>query len=354
MENPIKLAITQGDPNGVGLEVILKTFQNPYLYEFCIPVLYASPKMFVATKKQLGLEEPNYFLIKSIDEAREGKLNLIISNDEPTEITFGAPSKAGGTEAFKSINRMLEDAKQQRLDAVVTAPIDKSTIEVPGNDFRGHTGYLAKELKAESHLMLLCSEELKVALVTEHVPLAEVSKNLTIDAIYNKIKLLNNSLVSDFTIRKPRIAVLGLNPHSGDNGLIGSEENTVIKPAIEKAYKDDTMVFGPYPADGFFGSGQYKQFDAILAMYHDQGLIPFKYMAFSEGVNVTCGLSIVRTSPDHGVAYDIAGKNIASCESFLGAVHEAINIVRRKKDWAEINSNVLRFSELRRERFRLE
>ncbi len=353
-KNLIKIGISQGDPNGVGPEVILKTFATDFWYNYCIPILYGSPKTFVFTKKQLGLQEPNYHLIRSADEARPGKLNLIVANDQAIEISFGTPSEATGSEALACIDRMLQDAKAGLIDAMVTAPVDKSSIKPPGGNFTGHTGYIAKALDSADRLMLLVCDELKIALATEHLSLKEVSAQLNRAGLERNIRSLESALTRDFGIRKPRIAVLGLNPHNGENGLLGTEEKETISPVINQLQQDGHTVFGPYPADGFFGSRQFRKFDAVLAMYHDQGLIPFKYFAFYDGVNYTAGLSIPRTSPDHGTGYDIAGKNIASAESFANAVHLAINIVRKRKNWEEISSNPLPLSQFKRERFRLE
>jgi 4-hydroxythreonine-4-phosphate dehydrogenase len=346
------IGITQGDPNGVGLEIVLKTFSDPNIYKYCTPVLYANPKLFVFWKKQLNLQEPMYNLIPSASKAQEGKLNLVISSEESVELTIGKPGEAGGLEALKSLNKAIDDA--EHLHAIVTSPLDKSTVAHHLPNFSGHTGYLAEKMGVTQYAMVLTSEELRVALVTEHVSIAELPKHLTTERISNKIGLLSETLKSDFNVTKPRIAVLALNPHAGDNGLLGKEEEQIIKPAIEEHYKAGVLVYGPYSADSFFGSGNYKNFDAILAMYHDQGLIPFKTFAFHDGVNVTVGLPIVRTSPDHGTAYDIAGKGIAECISFRSAVYEAVHLVRNKRQIEVDYSNQLPYAELRRERFRID
>lgn len=346
------IGITQGDPNGVGLEITLKTFSDPNIYKYCTPVLYANPKLFVYWKKQLELQEPMYHLVASASQAQEGKLNLVISSEDTVELTIGKPGATGGLEALKSLNKALEDA--QHLHALVTAPLDKSTVAIHLPSFSGHTGYLAEQLGVKQYAMLLTSEELRVALVTEHVPIAELSKHLTKEKVADKIGLLAETLKSDFNVTKPRIAVLALNPHAGDNGLLGKEEEQVIKPAIKEHYDSGVLVYGPYSADSFFGSGNYKNFDAVLAMYHDQGLIPFKTFSFHDGVNVTVGLPMVRTSPDHGTAYDIAGKGIAECISFRSAIYEAIHLIRNKKQIETDYSQPLSYSELRRERFRID
>lgn len=353
--NKITIGISQGDANGVGLEVVIKAFSHEKMYDWVTPILYGSPKAFAFHKKIIGIQEPVYNLIKSAEEAKQGKLNLIITSSDEIEYKPGNADNQTGKEAFLALERMVQDAGSGKLDAIVTAPIDKSTIKLPdGKEFTGHTGYIASKLDETNYMMFLVSDDLKVGLVTEHVPLAAIASVLTKEKIVAKINLMNNSLRDDFGIRKPRIAVLGLNPHAGDKGLLGKEEKDTIEPAIQTAYKDGIMVFGPYPADGFFGAGQYKQFDGVLALYHDQGLIPFKLMAFEDGVNYTSGLKIVRTSPDHGTAYDIAGKNIASPESFRKAIYTAISIFNQRNLNHELAKNPLPFSELKRERFRLE
>lgn len=355
MENElIRIGITQGDPNGIGLELIIRTFADENIYKYCVPVIYASPKAFVYYKKQLNLEEPRYHLINSASEAKPGKLNLVSSNEQSGEVQAGVASKEAGNEALKALDKAIADAKNGFLHALVTAPLDKHSVSenVPG--FSGHTGYLAQAFEVKDYAMLLISENLRVALATEHIPLTELKSHLTSEVIYKKLRILHKSLHDDFRIIKPRIAVLGLNPHAGDGGLLGTEEQTVIKPAIEKAFKEEKLVYGPYPADGFFGSGQYRQFDAVLALYHDQGLIPFKTFAFYDGVNFTAGLPIVRTSPDHGTAYDLAGKGTAEIISFRNAVYDAIHLVRNRRRNDTDYSNPLPYSEMRREKFRMD
>jgi 4-hydroxythreonine-4-phosphate dehydrogenase len=349
-----KIGITQGDPNGIGLELIIRTFADENVFKYCIPVLYASPKAFVFYKKQLNMQVPMYHLVANAEEAKPGKLNLIVSNDESFEVIMGEASKAAGMEALLAMDKAVVDAKRGALDAIVTAPLDKSTVAENLDGFTGHTGYLAEALGVTEYAMLLIAEELRVALVTEHVPLTELAGKITQESVYKKLQTLYRSLREDFGITRPKIAVLGLNPHAGDGGLLGKEENSVIKPAIQKAFKEEKLVYGPYPADSFFGSGQYRQFDATLAMYHDQGLIPFKALAFYDGVNFTAGLPIVRTSPDHGTAYTLAGKGTAEVISFRNAVYDAIQIVRNRNQYKEDYSNPLPYSELRREKFRMD
>lgn len=348
------IGITMGDPNGIGMEVILKTFQHEFVYDYCIPVLYGSPKAFNFTKKNCELEQPTYNHIKNIDEAVEGKFNLIVSNNESPDCNPGQASKEAGKEALMAIDRMLEDAKSGKLKAVVTAPVDKGSINA-NIAFSGHTGYIANALQVQNHLMILFADNIRVGLVTEHLPLSEVSKKITTDLIVSKANVLIESLINDFGITKPKIAILGLNPHAGDGGSLGQEEKSIIEPAVKKlASKGNAIVFGPYPADGLWGSGNAKNFDAILAMYHDQGLTPFKALAFDEGINFTAGLPIIRTSPDHGTAYDIADKYCASPYSFGNALFAAIKLLADKSELKELKNNFLPYIEHKRERFRLE
>ncbi len=353
MENePIKIAITQGDPNGVGMEIILRMFQSEMMYKYATPVVYASPGTFSYYKKALELEQPSYHLIQSAKEAVAGKLNLVVGSEDKVEISMGNAGPEAGKQALECLQKALEDS--ENFDALVTAPLDKSTVAEHHKGFSGHTGYIANFFGIDNYCMFLVSEELKTALVTEHVAVSEIANHLNSDRIINKVHVVYNSLREDFNILKPRIAVLGLNPHAGDNGLLGKEEQTIIQPAIKQLFEQEKLVFGPYSADSFFGSGQYKQFDAVVAMYHDQGLIPFKSMAFYEGVNYTAGLPIVRTSPDHGTAYSLAGKGTADLQSMRNAYFEAIHIVKNKKQFYKDFENPLPFAELRRERFRID
>ncbi len=351
-ERKVVYGITQGDPNGVGMELILRIFEDPNIYKYGIPVLYASPKTFSYYKKVLGLESPSYHLIKSAGEAVDGKLNLVIGTEEPLEIKMGEADAAAGLEALNCLKKALSDA--DHLDALITAPLDKSTVAVHQKDFTGHTGFIADHFGVKNYAMFLVSEELKMGLVTEHVPVSQISQKISIDLILNKLEVMYNSLREDLNIIKPRIAVLGLNPHAGDSGLLGKEELEIIKPAVAKAFEQGKFVYGPYAADSFFGSGQHQPFDAVLAMYHDQGLIPFKSMAFYDGVNFTAGLPIIRTSPDHGTAYDLAGKGTAEMVSMRNAIYDAIHFVKNRRQFATDFQNPLPYSEFRRERFRID
>lgn len=344
--------ITQGDPNGVGMELILRIFSDENIFKYGIPVLYASPKTFTFYKKVLELESPSYNLIKSAGEAVEGKLNLVVGSEETIEIKPGSADPEAGLEALNCLKKALADA--DHLDAIITAPLDKSTVAAHEKDFTGHTGFIAEHFGVKNFAMFLVSDELKMGLATEHVPVSQISQKISTDLILNKLEVMYNSLREDLNFIKPRIAVLGLNPHAGDSGLLGKEELEIIKPAVDKASEQGKLVYGPYAADSFFGSGQHRPFDAVLAMYHDQGLIPFKSMAFYDGVNFTAGLPIIRTSPDHGTAYDLAGKGTAETVSMRNAIYDAIHFVKNRWQFAEDFQNPLPYTEFRRERFRID
>jgi 4-hydroxythreonine-4-phosphate dehydrogenase len=343
-EGRIRVGITCGDINGIGLEVIIKTFLDSRMHQVCTPVIYASNKMVSQHRKILNLTDFQYNTIKSSNDIILRKTNVINCWEEEVNVELGQQTQAGGKYALMSIQHAVNDLKENKIDVIVTAPINKHNIQSPEFNFNGHTEYFAQEFSAKEYLMFLVSNDLRVAVVSGHVPFKDVAASLTIDKIASKIRAMDRSLRRDFNIRKPRIAVLGLNPHAGDQGLIGQEEKDIIIPAINKCFKDGIFVYGPYSADGFFGSATYKKFDGVLAMYHDQGLIPFKALAFSSGVNFTAGLPIVRTSPDHGTAYDIAGKGIAKEDSFREAVYSAIDILANRQMYDEINARPLAFS----------
>jgi 4-hydroxythreonine-4-phosphate dehydrogenase len=348
-ENKIVVGISQGDINGIGLEVVLKTLLEPGISEICTPVLFSSQKTVSYYRKVLGLEEFSFNPIRDFTQINHKKVNVFICYEEEVNIEMGKPTETGGKYAFISLERATQALIDKHVHALVTAPINKSTIRSEQFNFVGHTEYLGAKLGGDP-LMLLCADNgLRVAIVTGHVPVKDIAGRITTEEVVKKITQLHESLVKDFAIRKPRIAVLGLNPHAGDNGAIGNEDMQVIKPAIEKI-KLNGLFYGPYPADGFFGSGTYRQFDGVLAMYHDQGLIPFKTLAFNDGVNFTAGLNAVRTSPDHGTAYEIAGKSIASEQSFKRAVYAAVDIYRNRRLHSEIASNTLPFGMLKKER----
>lgn len=339
-EQKIRVGITQGDPNGIGLEVIIKTFLDPQMSEICTPILFGSQKTFSFHRKTLNVEM-RFSPIRNAEQAMHRQFNILNVYEEEIQIEFGNSTQTAGKYALKSIEIACEALEQKKIDVLVTAPINKYNIQSEQFQLKGHTDYLEHRFKTNA-LMLMCADKFRVGVVTGHVPVANISAIINEDKIVQKLKIMNKSLVEDFGIRKPKIAVLGLNPHAGDNGTIGTEEKSVIVPAIAKAKSEGMMVMGPYSADGFFGAMMHTKFDAVLAMYHDQGLVPFKALAFSSGVNYTAGLPVIRTSPDHGVAYDIAGQNKASEESFRSAVYLACDIFRTRNGWKQITSNPLK------------
>ena len=340
-DKKIRVAITHGDTNGIGYEIILKTFEDPELLELCTPIIYGSPKVAAYHRKMLELQT-NFSIINSAEEAKDGRVNLLTTFDEEVKVEIGQPSKEAGEAALKALDRAMTDYRSGLYDVLVTAPINKKTIQSDLFHFCGHTEYI-EDCVGEGHkaLMILMNEGLRVALVTTHLPIKDVAQAITREAIIEKSRIFFNSLKRDFRISNPRIAVLALNPHAGDEGLVGKEEGEVIIPAIEELEAEGIQAFGPYPADGFFGSGMYTKFDGVLAMYHDQGLAPFKALASENGVNYTAGLPIVRTSPDHGTAYDIAGKGIADVNSFRQAIYTAIDVFRNRAEYDEPLGNPL-------------
>ena len=340
-ERKIRVAITQGDTNGVGYEVILKVFSDPNILELCTPIIYGSPKIASYHRKALNLEVP-YTIINHAEEARDGRVNLLACFDDEIKIEMGQPSQEAGAAALKALDRAMTDYRSELYDVLVTAPINKATIQSPGFHFPGHTEYIETSVgEGQKALMILMNETLRVALVTTHLPIKDIAKAITKEGIVEKATIFHKALKRDFRISSPRIAVLSLNPHAGDNGLLGSEEKDIILPAIEELADKGIQAFGPFAADGFFGSGAYDHFDGVLAMYHDQGLAPFKTIALESGVNYTAGLPIVRTSPDHGTAYDIAGKGIADENSMRQAIFTAIDVFRNRKFYDEPLQNPL-------------
>ena len=340
-ERKIRVAITQGDTNGVGYEVILKVFSDPNILELCTPIIYGSPKIASYHRKALNLEVP-YTIINHAEEARDGRVNLLACFDDEIKIEMGQPSQEAGAAALKALDRAMTDYRSELYDVLVTAPINKATIQSPGFHFPGHTEYIETSVgEGQKALMILMNETLRVALVTTHLPIKDIAKAITKEGIIEKATIFHKALKRDFRISSPRIAVLSLNPHAGDNGLLGSEEKDIILPAIEELADKGIQAFGPFAADGFFGSGAYDRFDGVLAMYHDQGLAPFKTIALESGVNYTAGLPIVRTSPDHGTAYDIAGKGVADENSMRQAIFTAIDVFRNRKFYDEPLQNPL-------------
>lgn len=337
----MRVAITHGDTNGIGYEVIFKAFSEPEMLEMCIPIVYGSPKVAAYHRNALGMQA-SFSIINKAEEAREGRLNLLASFDEEVKVEMGLPSKEAGTAACKALERAMDDYRQGLFDVLVTAPINKADIQGSGFSFSGHTEYLENKVgEGGKALMILFNETLRVALCTTHLPVKDVAGHITKENIQDKCKVFFQSLKRDFRISNPRIAVLALNPHAGDNGLLGTEEGEIIKPAIDELADSGVNVFGPYAADGFFGHGMYDDFDGVLAMYHDQGLAPFKALDHGCGVNFTAGLPLVRTSPDHGTAYEIAGKGIADEASMRHAVYTAIDVFRNRNNYDEPLANPL-------------
>ena len=340
MNKPI-IGITCGDINGIGTELIIKTFSDHRILDQCTPVIFASNKLINFYKKAIPDAHFNYQSIKDFTKVNPRQINIYNCWEEEIVINPGQLNDVGGKYAVISLMAAADALKAGHIKGLVTAPIHKKNVQSPDFNYTGHTPFLKDVAGAKDALMLLYADNIRVALVTEHLPVASVAQQVTKAAILSKLDLLHKSLRKDFGIDKPKFAVLGLNPHAGDEGLIGNEEEQVIKPALKEA-KQNMLVFGPYSADAFFAKRNYLQFDAVLAMYHDQGLIPFKTIAFGEGVNYTAGLSFVRTSPDHGTAFDIAGKNKADSTSFTTAVFECVDIINRRNDYEERNKNPLR------------
>ena len=339
----IIVGISIGDLNGIGSEVILKTFEDTRMLELCTPVIFANVKIVSFLKKELKLDTAIHGIDK-LEQLVVGKINVLNVWREGVNLEFGKNDDVVGGYAIKSFVAATKALKEGFVDVLVTAPINKYNIQSEEFKFPGHTDYLDKELDGDA-LMLMVHDDLRVGLLTDHVPVNEVAKHLNEKLISSKIKTIIQTLKQDFEIEKPKVAVLGLNPHSGDNGVIGQEEEKIIKPALKKLFEAGNMVFGPFPADGFFGSAQYEKYDAVIATYHDQGLIPFKTLSFGNGVNYTAGLNKIRTSPDHGTAYEIAGKGVANHESFKEAVYLAIDIYNKRNDYQELIKNPLKTKE---------
>lgn len=338
------VGITHGDINGIGYEVILKSFEDPQIFDLCVPVVYGSLKIASGYRKQLGMSQIPYQIIESAAQAKQGVLNFINVVGEEVQAEPGKSTESAGMAALAALTKATVDLKSGEIDCLVTAPINKANIQSSEFNFAGHTEYLQSTLGGpdDRALMIMASDRgLRVALVTTHLPLKDISDALTPELITQKIIDFNNSLVSDFGVHAPRIAVLALNPHSGDGGLLGKEEEEIIIPAIEAARQEKVLAYGPYPADGFFGAGHQTKFDGVLAMYHDQGLTPFKALIGTNGVNFTAGLPYVRTSPDHGTAYDIAGRGEADAQSMRSAIYMALDALRSRRNHQESVSNPL-------------
>jgi len=337
----IRVGISQGDINGIGYEVIIKCLADPRINELCTPIVYGSPKVAAFHRKNILIENFSFHQIRNASEANNKRANLINVLNDNVKVEPGQSTKEGGEGAYLALKKAVEDLKSNQIDVLVTAPINKDNIQNDGFKFPGHTEFLASHFESRNELMLMVSDIMKIGVVTGHVALNKVSSLIKKELVLSKIQIIHKSLKIDFGIQQPRIAVLGLNPHNGDNGLIGDEEQKEIIPAIAEARNNKILAFGPYAADGFFGSGAFKKYDAILAMYHDQGLVPFKALNFDEGVNYTAGLPIVRTSPAHGTAYELVGKNIATPTSFRQAMFLACDIYKNREAYKELTSNVL-------------
>ncbi|MCU0397430.1 MAG: 4-hydroxythreonine-4-phosphate dehydrogenase PdxA [Cyclobacteriaceae bacterium] len=326
-----RIGITLGDLNGIGPEVVIKALHDTRIISLITPVIYGSTRVLSFYKKQLNLEEFNYGHTKSRGQFIPKTINVVNCWEDVIEIIPGKPSKPSGYAAWLALKQATLDLKEGLIDALVTAPIDKNTIHSEEFPYTGHTEFLADYFGVKDHLMLMISESLRVGLVTEHVAVKDIAANITAEHIDSKLKIFEQTLRKDFGINKPRIAVLGLNPHAGDGGLIGSEDEKIIKPVIQDWKNKGKLLFGPFPADGFFATGSHSKFDGVLAMYHDQGLVPFKLLAFESGVNYSAGLPVIRTSPDHGTAYSIAGKNLANEGSIRQAIYSALDIVNARQ-----------------------
>lgn len=339
----ILVGISIGDLNGIGSEVVLKTFEDARMLELCTPVIFANVKLLSFVKKSFQSATTLHGIDK-IEQAIPGKINVLNVWREGVDVRLGQSDEKAGQYAIKSFVAATKALREGLIDVLVTAPINKYNIQSDDFKFPGHTDYLNQELEGDA-LMLMVQDNLRVGLLTDHIPLSEVAAHLTEELIKKKIETIKQTLIQDFSINKPKIAVLGLNPHCGDGGVIGNEDDAILKPALRKLFDKGTLVFGPFPADGFFGSNQYEKYDAIIATYHDQGLIPFKTLSFGKGVNFTAGLNKIRTSPDHGTAYDIAGKGIADYNSFKEAVYLAIDVFNSRNQYAEISAKPLKVKE---------
>lgn len=341
-QNTIKIGITHGDINGIGYEVIIKTLEDSRILEMCTPVIYGSPKVAAYHRKALKIDNISFNHIRHASEAYAKRVNIINCIDDNTRVELGKATTEAGKASYNALERATSDLQKGNIDALITAPINKNNIQNDKFNFLGHTEYLAEKFGSKDYLMLMVSETMRIGVVTTHIPVKNIAESLTKNLILSKIRILAKSLHQDFGINKPRIAVFGLNPHAGDNGLIGTEEKDIILPAIIQAKKEGIIALGPFPADGFWGSDDYMKFDAILAMYHDQGLIPFKLSSFDRGINYTAGLPIIRTSPAHGTAYSLAGEDKASPESFRQALYLAIDIYKNRDTYKNISKNPLK------------
>ena len=339
----IKLAITHGDINGIGYEVILKTFSDQRMYEHCIPILYGSTKVASYHKKLLPQQHQDlkFTALHDADQAQDRKFNVVNLVPDEVKIEIGKSTEVAGQLSRMALDRACEDFMKGSVDVLVTAPINKKNIQSADFDFPGHTEYLSSKFNGKSLMMMVC-DRIRIGIMTNHLALKDVPAAITKELLHEKIEIMHHSLKRDFGIPMPKIAVLAIDPHAGDNGVIGTQDMEVLKPAIDEEFANGKLVYGPYPSDGFFGSSEFNKFDGVLALYHDQGLIPFKLMSFTNGVNYTAGLEIIRTSPAHGTAYDIAGKGKASEQSFRAAVNLACDILRHRREYDELTANPLK------------
>lgn len=338
----IRLGISQGDVNGIGYEVLLKCFSDTRMFENCTPILYGSSKVASYHKKLINATDFPFINIRTVEQAEASKFNILNIIQDEVKLDIGQATEVGGRLAAMSLDYACHDLMQGKLDALVTNPINKKNIQSDKFNFPGHTEYLTNKFGVEESLMIMTCHDLHIGIMTNHLSLSQVPKVLDRELILRKLRVMDTSLKRDFGIRMPKIAVLALNPHAGDRGLIGTEDDSIVAPAIREAFDNGILAFGPYPADGFFGNGTFREFDGVMALYHDQGLIPFKLMSFTEGVNFTAGLPYVRTSPSHGTAYEIAGKSIASAQSFRNAVFLAMDIIRNRREYDALSANTLR------------
>ena len=337
----LKIGISLGDFNGIGPELILKCFQDARFRDLCVPIVYGSSRVLNIYRKILNINKFNYFVVSKVAQAHHNKLNLVECIPQGERVDIGQATEAGGKGAYLALQRMIQDAMHEELDVMVTLPVDKAMIQKEDEHFVGHTEMLTHAFGADESLMLMVADKLRVGVVTNHLPLRNVPQNISVEGIIRKAEIFHRSLQIDFNIPRPLLAILGLNPHAGDHGLIGSEDQEIVAAAIDQLKSKGMLVEGPYPADGFFGALSYRRFDGVLAMYHDQGLIPFKLIAGYNGVNFTAGLPFVRTSPDHGVAYNIAGKNLAEAESLRQSIYLAMDVFRNRKQNLELEAQAL-------------
>lgn len=345
-DNKVRIGITHGDINGISYEIIIKTLMDTRINELCIPIVYGSAKVAAYHRKALNIENFSLNIINDAEKANPKRPNIINCLSDHVRVELGKDTQIAGESSLLALQKAVEDLKNNKIDALVTGPINKDNIQSEDFKFPGHTEFLAQHFGTEENaLMLMVSDLMKVGVVTGHIPLKDVPGQITIEKVLDKLRTLNRSLIRDFKIQKPKIAVFGLNPHASDGGVIGDEEEKIILPAIQKAKDEDIFAFGPYPADSFLGTNNISKFDAILAMYHDQGLAPFKALSFDEGVNFTAGLSIIRTSPAHGTAYELAGKNEATVTSFRQALFLALDLYKNRSEYDELSADQLEYND---------